>query len=132
MSKIVARNPKVINIITKALNNSQAEYNAAESEWNDGTRADLALEPQSQNISSIIIEFQHRVDDLFLKRVVSYCLEAYERYCKEPILLIVCIETLSDGVYDETTKPCFRLFNLLSKSLDFTVFYFVPGKSQQL
>ncbi|KAG1135549.1 hypothetical protein G6F37_012518 [Rhizopus arrhizus] len=102
MSKIVARNPKVINIITKALNNSQDEYIVAESEWNDGTRSDLVLEPQSQNLSPIIIEFQHRVDELFLKRAVNYCLEAYERYKKEPILLMICIETLSDGIYSET------------------------------
>ncbi|KAI9338867.1 hypothetical protein BD770DRAFT_306646, partial [Pilaira anomala] len=66
-------------------------YIVAESEWNNGTRSDLVLEPRSQNLSPIIIEFQRRVDELFLKRAINHSLVAYERYKKEPILLMICI-----------------------------------------
>jgi hypothetical protein len=97
MCKAVTRNPRVINIITKALNNTENDYIVAESEWANGTRSDLVLAPKcvSSGLPPIIVEFQHRVDKEFMKRTITYCIQASDRYDMEPILVVVGISSLS-------------------------------------
>ncbi|KAI8890609.1 hypothetical protein K501DRAFT_167857 [Backusella circina FSU 941] len=97
MCKAVTRNPKVINIITKALNNTENDYLFAESEWAIGTRSDLVLAPKyaSSSLPPIIVEFQHRVDKKFMKRAITYCIQASDRYGMDPILVVVSINSLS-------------------------------------
>jgi hypothetical protein len=106
MSKIVVRNPIIVNIITKTLLNSQDEYIPGESEWDDGTRSDLVLEPKTPllHLPPIVVEFQHTVNIPFIKRAINYCLKAYNRYQNDPICLIVCIDTLSVDVYEQTEE----------------------------
>ncbi|GAA5816547.1 hypothetical protein MFLAVUS_010077 [Mucor flavus] len=106
MSKMVVRNPDVVNIITRTLVNSQDEYVLGESEWNDGTRSDLVLEPKTPflDLLPIVIEFQHTVNFRFIKRTINYCLKAYDRYHIEPICLIVCIDTLAGDCYEQTMQ----------------------------
>ncbi|CAO0792749.1 unnamed protein product [Mucor circinelloides] len=97
MYKAVARNPKVINIITKALNNTENDYLVAENEWATGTRFDLVLASKcaSSSLPPIIVEFQHRVDKKFMKRAITYCIQASDRYGIDPILVVVGINCLS-------------------------------------
>ncbi|GAA5817926.1 hypothetical protein MFLAVUS_011505, partial [Mucor flavus] len=82
MAKGVARDSSVIKIITSALINSTDDYIVADSEWSNGCRSDLVLEPKSLSIdlSPIIIEFQQSVNNIFMKRAIEYALQAYKRY----------------------------------------------------
>ncbi|GAA5813732.1 hypothetical protein MFLAVUS_007219 [Mucor flavus] len=89
MSKGVVRNPEVVNIIMKALANSQDEYIVGDSKWSNGTCSDLVFEPKTPMLESppIVVEFQHTVDEEFKKRVTNYGLEACKRYKKKLIIL---------------------------------------------
>lgn len=106
MSKIVVRDPEIVNIITRTLVNLQDEYVLGESEWNDGTRSDLVLEPKTPilDLPPIVIKFQHTVNFPFIKRAINYCIKAYNRYQNDPICLIVCIDTLADDIYEQTKQ----------------------------
>jgi hypothetical protein len=97
MCKVVTRNPKVVNTITKVLNNTQNDYLVAESEWTNGSRSDLVLSPKCEfsDLPPIIVEFQHRVDKDFMKRAITYCIQASDRYGIDPILVVVGINSLS-------------------------------------
>ncbi|KAG1137015.1 hypothetical protein G6F37_011905 [Rhizopus arrhizus] len=66
----------------KSLNNTENDYLVAESEWAIGTRSDLVLAPKcaSSSLPPIIVEFQHRVDKKFMKRVIVYCIQVSDRY----------------------------------------------------
>jgi hypothetical protein len=50
------------------------------------------------DLPPIVVEIQHTVDSLFIKKVVNYSLEAFERHKLDPIVLIICTDTLSDCV----------------------------------
>ncbi|KAI7856239.1 hypothetical protein BDC45DRAFT_533671 [Circinella umbellata] len=82
------------------------DYIVGDSEWFNGCRSDLVLEPKSLSIGllPIIIEFQQSVDYTFKKRVIQYSLQAYQRYKIEPIILIICMNTLSSDI-EQSTKP---------------------------
>lgn len=81
MCKAVTRNPMVVNIITKTLNNSENGHLVAESEWAIGTRSDLVLAPKCalSSLPPIVVEFQQRVDKKFMKRTITYCIQASNR-----------------------------------------------------
>ncbi|KAI9492486.1 hypothetical protein BDB00DRAFT_910214 [Zychaea mexicana] len=100
MAKSITRNSSVIKIITTALVKTADDYFVAESEWGNGSRSDLVLSPRSSSfqLAPIIIEFQCRVDKKFMKRLIMYSLQAYRRYEKDPIMLIICSGTLYDDV----------------------------------
>ncbi|KAI9467614.1 hypothetical protein BDB00DRAFT_749371, partial [Zychaea mexicana] len=100
IAKSITRNSSVIKIITTALVKTADDYFVAESEWGNGSRSDLVLSPRSSSfqLAPIIIEFQCRVDKKFMKRLMMYSLQAYRRYEKDPIILIICSGTLSDDV----------------------------------
>lgn len=77
MSKAVARNPQVIDLIASSIFNVQAGiYRVDESEWANGTRSDLVLIPEVIKVEQrpLIVEFQKTVDKKFVKRAISYCL----------------------------------------------------------
>ncbi|KAI9263653.1 hypothetical protein EDC94DRAFT_670935 [Helicostylum pulchrum] len=99
MSKEVIRHPGVLNIITKALVNVENEYICSNTDWPNGIRSDFLLEPRSnKNLPPIIIEFH-------MKRAVNYCLQAYKRFDRGPILLIVAINPLR-GDFSKCIKKC--------------------------
>jgi hypothetical protein len=43
----------------------------------------------------IMVEFQHRVDKKFMKRAITYCIQAFNRYGMNPILVVIGISCLS-------------------------------------
>lgn len=100
MSKAIIQNSTVINYITTAFVNCSNDYHVGNIEWCGGTRSDVVLEPKSLelNLPPIIVQIQHTVDQFFMKRVVNYCLKAYKRYKVDPIILIICIDTLHNYV----------------------------------
>ncbi|CAO3614987.1 unnamed protein product [Cunninghamella blakesleeana] len=99
MAKSVTRNPSVVKIISSALiDNNHNDYIVGESEWPNGCRSDLVLEPKALlGLPPIIIEFQQSVNKVFLKRVIQYSLQAYNRYQVDPIVLIVCLKTFQQS-----------------------------------
>ncbi|OBZ80955.1 hypothetical protein A0J61_10996 [Choanephora cucurbitarum] len=103
MSKAIIHDPKIINIVITTLSNTQNDYLVGNPEWNNGTRSDVVLEakPSVLNLPPIIIEIQHTVNRLFMKRVINYSLEAFNRHKLNPIVLIICTDTLSDSVAKE-------------------------------
>ena len=106
MVKGVTRNSSVIKIITTALVNETDDYNIADSEWSNGCRSDLVLEPKSPSfgLPPIVIEFQQSVNNIFMKRAIQYSLQAYQRYQVDPIILIICMNSLSSDI-ESLTKP---------------------------
>ncbi|KAI7893182.1 uncharacterized protein EV154DRAFT_502762 [Mucor mucedo] len=100
MAKSVTRNSSVIKIITSTLISSTDDYVVGDSEWSNGCRSDLVLEPKSlsTNLPPIIIEFQQSVNNIFIKHAIEYALQAFKRYQVEPIILIICMNNLSSDV----------------------------------
>ncbi|KAI7907605.1 uncharacterized protein BX663DRAFT_491428 [Cokeromyces recurvatus] len=100
MSKAIIQDPTVINYITKTLTNTENDYHVGCSEWSDSTRSDVVLEPKSFDLGlpPIIIEIQQMVDKAFMKRAVGYCLQASKRYNVDPIILIICVNSLDSYV----------------------------------
>ncbi|ORE11500.1 hypothetical protein BCV72DRAFT_284144 [Rhizopus microsporus var. microsporus] len=100
MPKAIINDPNVINIITTALLNVQNDYVTVNPEWDNGTRSYVVLEAKSSVMSHppIIIEIQHTINSLFIKRFINYSLEAFKRYNLDPIVPIVCTDALSDYV----------------------------------
>ncbi|KAL9536564.1 hypothetical protein MBANPS3_012560, partial [Mucor bainieri] len=109
MSKAIIQDPTVINYITTTLANTQDDYYVGNCEWSDGTRSDVVLEPKSSvlNLPPIIVEIQYTVNQLFMKRAVNYCLQAFKRYKVDPIILIVCVNTLHSYVIQRTMASRF-------------------------
>lgn len=109
MSKAIIQDPTVINYITTTLANTQNDYHVGNSEWSDGTRSDVVLEPKSSvlNLPPIIVEIQYTVNQLFMKRAVNYSLQAFKRYKVDPIILIVCVNTLHSYVVQRTMASRF-------------------------
>ncbi|KAI7884470.1 uncharacterized protein EV154DRAFT_522240 [Mucor mucedo] len=107
MAKEVLRDPKVINLVTESLVKTTDDYFIGNCEWKDGTCSDMVLEPKNalSDLPPLIVEIQHTVSRAFMKRAVGYCLQAFARYRKDPIMLIICVEKLNqDNVHVELSK----------------------------
>lgn len=100
MAKRILQDPTVVNIITSTLTNTEDDYRLGNTEWADGTRSDVVLEAKAPSLPlpPIIVEIQHTVNHLFMKRAVNYCLQAYKRYKMDPVLLVICVDTLHNDV----------------------------------
>ncbi|KAL7333821.1 hypothetical protein PS15p_202682 [Mucor circinelloides] len=100
MSKAVIHDSEIINTITNTLLNVQDDYIVGNPEWSNVTRSDVVLETKSSalDLPPIVVEIQNRVDKLFIKRLIDYSLQAFERYELDPTVLIICTNTLSDCV----------------------------------
>ncbi|KAI8381038.1 uncharacterized protein BYT42DRAFT_494984 [Radiomyces spectabilis] len=87
------------------LNNTENEYTVGSSEWSDGSRSDLVLGPRgpTKQLPPIIIEVEQSVDKDFIKRVNHYCLQAYNKYKCDPLVLIICVDKLSTYVMETKT-----------------------------
>ncbi|ORX61885.1 hypothetical protein DM01DRAFT_1331359 [Hesseltinella vesiculosa] len=90
----------------KAKKKNDQDYIPAESSWPNGSRSDLVLEPKSSclGLPPIIVEFQHSVNKVFMKRATEYALQAFKRYDIDPIVFIVCMNTVLAEV-EELTQP---------------------------
>ncbi|KAI9475869.1 MAG: hypothetical protein EXX96DRAFT_574968 [Benjaminiella poitrasii] len=101
MSKRIIRDPKAMNLIAESLTGTTDDYFIGNCEWNDGTRSDMVLEPKSahSDLPPLILEIQHTVNLVSMKRAVSYCLQAFTRYDIEPIILIICVEKMHQDIY---------------------------------
>jgi hypothetical protein len=113
MSKVVASNRQVIDLIVSSIFNVEAgTYRVDESEWANGTRSDLVLTPDviDNDQRPLIVEFQQTVNNKFMKRAMNYCLQASSRYDVDPIMLIVCIDTITESPKEKLEKskrlPC--------------------------
>lgn len=100
IAKRILADPKVMNIITQSLTGTSNNYFIGNCEWSNGTRSDMVLEPKSPHsgLPPLIVEVQHTVNLGFMKRAVSYCLQAYMRYDNEPTILIFCVEQLQHDI----------------------------------
>lgn len=56
----------------------------------------------------LIVEFQKTVDKKFIKRAISYCLQANSRYDIDPVMLIFCIDTVAESI-EKKFKNSIRL-----------------------
>ncbi|ORE08767.1 hypothetical protein BCV72DRAFT_203011, partial [Rhizopus microsporus var. microsporus] len=65
----------------------------------------------SEHRPLIIIEHQRTVDKEFMKRAIGYCLQASKRFGADPIILIVCVESVEVSVKESFRKcdnlPCY-------------------------
>ena len=109
MAKATINDPNVINIISTALLNVQNDYTVGNSEWDNGTRSDIVLEPKSlaSDLPHVIIEIQHIIDNLFIKRVINHSLQSFKRRKLDPIVLIICTSRLSECVAKDLTISSF-------------------------
>ncbi|CAO3633147.1 unnamed protein product [Mucor hiemalis] len=107
MAKEALRDPKVVNLITESLVKTTDDYFVGNCEWKDGTRSDMVLEPKNahSDLPPLIVDIQHTVNKAFMKRAISYCLQAFTRYHKEPTILIICVEKLNqDNIHVKLSK----------------------------
>lgn len=88
ISKEITRHPTVINIITKALLDTENEYLPESTEWENRARSDMVLVPKPVDwgISLIVIEFQQTVDKKFMRQAIGHCLQSYKKIDIEPQL----------------------------------------------
>ncbi|KAI8083844.1 hypothetical protein BDF21DRAFT_398054 [Thamnidium elegans] len=104
MSKIIIQEPKVTNFIKEALTKTKNDYFIGNCEWKNGICSDIVLEPKCPtldlSLSLIIVEIKHTVNKKFLRRCINYCLQAISRYDVEPILLIICVDTVHQDIKD--------------------------------
>ena len=100
MTKEVITNSAVTNIITLHLTDTEGDYIIGNNKWSDGSRSDVVLEPKrlTSSLPPIIIEIQHSLDTNFMKRPVHYCLQAFDRYKSDLILLVLCPNRVSSNV----------------------------------
>jgi hypothetical protein len=105
-SKRLVQEPKVINYITEALTKTKNDYSIGNCEWKNGTHSDLVLEPKclTLDLSPIILEIQHTANKKFMQTGISYCLQAISRYDVEPILLIICVDTVNQDIRDDVVS----------------------------
>lgn len=68
-------------------------------------RLGLVLQPELS--ATIIVEFQHAINQMFLKRIVNYCLQSFKRYKVNPVILIACVDTLHTDAAQHTTASRF-------------------------
>ncbi|KAI7896230.1 uncharacterized protein EV154DRAFT_492748 [Mucor mucedo] len=107
MSKAVASRRQVIDSIVSSIFNVEAGiYRVDETEWANGTRSDLVLTPDviDNEQRPLIVEFQKTVDRKFIKRAMSYCLQASIRYDIDPVILIVCTGTITESLKEKFQK----------------------------
>ncbi|KAG2200723.1 hypothetical protein INT46_008778 [Mucor plumbeus] len=103
MSKQIVLDAKVLNYIT------EGDYFVGNCEWKDGTLSDVLLQPKSSSIDlpPIIVEIQYYVNKKFMRRAVGYCLQANSKFDVEPVLLVVCVGTLSKEIKVDTVDSRF-------------------------
>ncbi|KAG2205765.1 hypothetical protein INT47_003948 [Mucor saturninus] len=113
MTKAVTSHRQIIDLIVSPIFNVEAGiYRVDESEWANDTRSDLVLTPDVSDNEQrpLIVEFQKTVDKKFIKRAMSYCLQASIRYDIDPVILIVCtdaiIESLKEKLQKSKRLPC--------------------------
>lgn len=107
MAKETLRDPKVVNLITESLVKTTDDYFIGNCDWKDGTRSDMVFEPKNalSALPPLIVEIQHTVNKASMKRAISYCLQAFARYHKDPIILIICVEKLNqDNIHVKLSK----------------------------
>jgi hypothetical protein len=104
MSKRIVQDAKVLNYITEAITSTEGNYFVGNCEWKDGTLSDVLLQPKSSSIDlpPIIVEIQYYVNKKFMRRAVGYCLQANSKFDVEPVLLVVCVGTLSEEIKVDT------------------------------
>jgi hypothetical protein len=64
----------------------------------------MVLEPKSSHLGlpPIIVEIQQTVDKAFMKRAIGYCLQSFKKCNIDPIILIICVNTLDSYVASRT------------------------------
>ncbi|CAO3702202.1 unnamed protein product [Rhizopus stolonifer] len=82
LSKEMLRNPFVINIVTRALLNSEGNYVTDSPEWPNVMRSDVVLvhKEATTDHPPIIIEFQRTVGEDFVKKVLIHSNQLEKRH----------------------------------------------------
>ncbi|KAG2208733.1 hypothetical protein INT47_007832, partial [Mucor saturninus] len=99
VSKLVLQEPPTVDIIVEYLIGSGAKekYKANPSEWINGSGSDVLVicEENDSTMPPVLIEVQHAVDDIFVRRLLGYCLSLEKQYdvlrksLEQPYFLII-------------------------------------------
>jgi hypothetical protein len=102
LSKIVLSNSTIVDKILKSLLDvTPGTYTTDNTEWSNGLRSDIFYVSRigiSSSLPPILIEVQKRVDQTFMARLITYSINVFMRYKFYPIVLIFCVDTVSQAV----------------------------------
>ncbi|KAI8973826.1 hypothetical protein BDF20DRAFT_884280 [Mycotypha africana] len=102
LSKIILSNSTIVDQILKfLLDVAPSTYTTANTEWSNALRSDILYVPRigiSNSLPPILIEVQKRVDKTFMARLITYSINVFMRYKCYPIVLIFCVDTVSQDV----------------------------------
>lgn len=105
ISKIVLTDQRVINAVIMSLVEApENTYTAAPTEFINKSKCDVLY--ISNDISAfppIIIEVQKIVDEKFIIRAIQYCTLVYQKYGKQPIIVIFGISSITMNILSLTT-----------------------------
>lgn len=76
-------------------------YTTDNTEWSNGLRSDILYVPRvsiSSSLPPVIVEVQKRVDQTFMARVVNHSINFFMQYKFYPIVLIFCVDKVSQAV----------------------------------
>ncbi|KAI8967063.1 hypothetical protein BDF20DRAFT_902387 [Mycotypha africana] len=102
LSKIILSNSTIVDQILKfLLDVAPGTYTTDNTEWSNALRSDILYVPRigiSNSLPPILIEVQKRVDKTFMARLITYFINVFMRYKCYPIVLIFCVDTVSQAV----------------------------------
>lgn len=102
LSKIILSNSTIVDQILKSLLDvTPGTYTTDNTEQPNGLKSDILYVPRigiSSNLPPILIEVQKRVDQTFMARLITYSINVFMRYKYYPIVLIFCVDTVSQAV----------------------------------
>ncbi|KAI9026507.1 hypothetical protein CLU79DRAFT_698323 [Phycomyces nitens] len=92
MSKQILKIQSIIDLVTvSTLEVPSGIYTTAGTEWKNGTKSDVVYVPRLSIQSSLPpfpIEVQNVVDEAFIQRVNSYCLQIIQLYSSKLVVLV--------------------------------------------
>ncbi|KAI7858444.1 hypothetical protein BDC45DRAFT_554045 [Circinella umbellata] len=89
-------------------------YRIGNNEWSDGSRSDVVYEPVQSSLPIVIIEIQHHVNADFMTRAVQYCVQAYKKTSRLPIIIVFNTELTNIELHHVPVSPTLSGYLLLS------------------
>ncbi|KAI9262585.1 hypothetical protein EDC94DRAFT_671696 [Helicostylum pulchrum] len=90
MSKMILRNPEIIDMIVTTLIGKLSLYIARPTEWSDGSQSDVLNAPSiaSDGLPPVLVEIQRHISHKFIDRLVGYSLHVKKEYKVKPVILV--------------------------------------------
>ncbi|CDH60555.1 predicted protein [Lichtheimia corymbifera JMRC:FSU:9682] len=93
-------------VVNTVLDLPASNYHVGNNEWPDGSRSDVVYEPaNSSSLPAIIVEVQHDVNADFMTRAIQYCIQAYKKYKRLPIIIIFNTESTTIQLPESSRSP---------------------------